>query len=370
MQFSFWEDNFYQSKDALVVIGSGIVGLSTAIELKLAEPARSVIVVEKYHPPQGASTKNAGFACFGSVSELMDDLSHIPEDELEQIIRMRWTGLGILKERLEKKGVSVDFSGGKELFKIGQFPSREELNKANALMAESIGIESYFEESELKDFNGFDAKCILMRHEGEIETMQMFNALYETAHDLGVKLVFGHSVESIQTKSKIIGFTSGLQLPYHALFICTNGFTRNLFPQYEVVPARNLVCVTEPIPGLTWKGVYHFDKGYYYFRRIGDRILLGGARNMDPETETTDLFEFNEQIRSELIRFLKTHICPDANFTITNWWTGILGIGPSKLPIIEELDKDCYIGVRLGGMGVAIGSYLAKLLVEKAKSSI
>lgn len=91
---------------------------------------------------------------------------------------------------------------------------------------------------------------------------------------------------------------------------------------------------------------------------------------MDPETETTDLFEFNEQIRSELIRFLTMHICPDSSFTITNWWTGILGIGPSKLPIIEELDKDCYIGVRLGGMGVAIGSYLAKLLVEKAKSSI
>ena len=36
-----------------------------------------------------------------------------------------------------------------------------------------------------------------------------------------------------------------------------------------------------------------------------------------------------------------------------------------KLPIVEEIDKDCYIGVRLGGMGVAIGSYLGKLLVEK-----
>ena len=48
MQFSFWEENYYKSNQSMLVIGSGIVGLSTAIELKLSDPSLSVIVVEKY----------------------------------------------------------------------------------------------------------------------------------------------------------------------------------------------------------------------------------------------------------------------------------------------------------------------------------
>jgi glycine/D-amino acid oxidase-like deaminating enzyme len=370
MQFSFWEENHYKSNQSILVIGSGIVGLSTAIELKISDPSLSVVVVEKYHPPQGASTKNAGFACFGSVSELMDDLNHMSEDVLKQIVKMRWTGLGILKQRLENRNVSIDFSGGRELFKQNCFPPDTDILIANRLMKEALDIDHYFEVGQCNDFEGFDERCILMRHEGQLNTMEMFNALYETALALGVKFIFGHSVETINSKEKQVSFTSGLHLKYRTLFLCTNGFTRNLFPQLDVVPARNLVCVTEEIAGLKWNGVYHFDKGYYYFRRIGNRILLGGARNLEPEIETTDKFEFNEHIRAELIRFLSTQICPHTEVKVQQWWTGILGIGPSKLPIIEELDKDCYIGVRLGGMGVAIGSYLGKLLVEKAKSSI
>ncbi|MBK7221010.1 MAG: FAD-binding oxidoreductase [Saprospiraceae bacterium] len=370
MQFSFWEDNFYQCQNGALIIGSGIVGLSTAIELKLQHPNLSVVVVEKYHPPQGASTKNAGFACFGSLSELMDDLQHIPEKDLKTIISMRWTGIKILQDRLAAKNVPVLFTGGHELLRPGETPEPAELAKANTIMQETLGIENYFEVKPQDDFNNFSSLKVFMRQEGELDTMQMFNALYETAVDLGVKFIFGHNVEAIDTKRKKVSFTSGLDLDFRLLFLCTNGFTRNLFPQYEVIPARNLVCVTEPIEGLKWTGVFHYDKGYYYFRRIGNRILLGGARNLDPETETTDQFEFNEQIKDELIRFLHENICPQQNVKITNWWTGILGVGPSKLPIVEQIDTDCYIGVRLGGMGVAIGSYLGKLLVEKANQSL
>jgi hypothetical protein len=32
--------------------------------------------------PHGASTKNAGFACFGSISEIIDDLKSHSEEEV------------------------------------------------------------------------------------------------------------------------------------------------------------------------------------------------------------------------------------------------------------------------------------------------
>lgn len=74
MQLSYWEKEQYFRGNDLVVVGSGIVGLNAAIEYKLKYPRQKVLVLERGILPLGASTKNAGFACFGSVSELNDDL--------------------------------------------------------------------------------------------------------------------------------------------------------------------------------------------------------------------------------------------------------------------------------------------------------
>lgn len=50
------------------------MGLNAAIHLKKKHPIAKVIVFERGSLPSGASSKNAGFACFGSPSELLDDI--------------------------------------------------------------------------------------------------------------------------------------------------------------------------------------------------------------------------------------------------------------------------------------------------------
>ena len=45
-----------------------------------------------------------------------------------------------------------------------------------------------------------------------------------------------------------------------------------------------------------------------------------------------------------------------------------LGVGETKEPIIEEVAKGLYVGVRLGGMGVAIGSGVGHSLAEMVLS--
>ena len=59
---SWWEYEHFLKDTDHTIIGCGIVGLSTAIELKLAEPNCKVLVIDKKNSPLGASTKNAGFA--------------------------------------------------------------------------------------------------------------------------------------------------------------------------------------------------------------------------------------------------------------------------------------------------------------------
>jgi gamma-glutamylputrescine oxidase len=367
MQFSFWEKEYLLSNDSIVIIGAGIVGLSTAISLKEKYAHKSVIVIDRYFMPQGASTKNAGFVCFGSVTEILDDLDHMTEREVCDIISMRWQGIKILEKRLREQGVSIDYNQGKELYEKGRVPSEDQILICNKLMYDVTGRDPYFKTETQQVGDHFDPICTVMDSEGQLDAVKMYQALWHMANGMGVKWIFGYEVTHVAFDKKEISLNNQINLTYDKVVFCTNGFARKLLPHLEVAPARNQVCVTEPIDDLQWSGVYHFDKGYYYFRRVGDRILLGGARNFDAQKEATSSFEFNEKIQEQLTSFLHNMLGISKAVKIDHWWTGILGIGKSKYPIVEAITQDVFVGVRLGGMGVAIGSYLGELLANKLK---
>ena len=64
---SFWEDDVMLEADCIVV-GGGLIGLLTALEWRDAHPADRIMLLERGFLPSGASSRNAGFACFGSLT--------------------------------------------------------------------------------------------------------------------------------------------------------------------------------------------------------------------------------------------------------------------------------------------------------------
>jgi glycine/D-amino acid oxidase-like deaminating enzyme len=68
---------------------------------------------------------------------------------------------------------------------------------------------------------------------------------------------------------------------------CTNAFSSKFLKNENIIPARGQILLTEPIEGLKLKGTFHYDEGFYYFRNLGNRVLLGGGRNQDFKTEET-----------------------------------------------------------------------------------
>jgi glycine/D-amino acid oxidase-like deaminating enzyme len=116
------------------------------------------------------------------------------------------------------------------------------------------------------------------------------------------------------------------------------------------------VILTDPITNLKINGTFHYEKGYYYFRNIQNRVLLGGGRNLDFTTETTTSFGTNSKIKDKLISDLNQFILPNQEFSIAMEWSGIMAFGKDKMPILQRNKKNIAVGVRLGGMGIAIGS--------------
>jgi glycine/D-amino acid oxidase-like deaminating enzyme len=113
------------------------------------------------------------------------------------------------------------------------------------------------------------------------------------------------------------------------------------------------------------EGLYHYDNGYYYWRDIDNRILLGGARNYDSIGETTDKIETSDVIISELKRFMEEQIT-GRPVSVEYQWSGIMGMGKSKqkMPIIKKLEPHVFLAARLGGMGVALSASVAEDILE------
>ena len=368
MNLSYWEQKEWLSNIDFAIVGSGIVGLCTAIFLKKRFPKSKVVVLEKGFLPQGASTKNAGFACFGSLSELVDDLKSHSADEVLDLLRDRVQGLQLLRQMLGDDKIGYRALGGYELFlkKDLEFFNTciDKIKDINSML-DPIFMGKVFSLVPNKfHFQGVQSQYIFHQFEGQIDTGKMMYTLLQKVHSLGVVILNAVSVESFQQNNNTVQVkTNQFEFKCSKMIIATNGFTNKLLKQ-DLKPARAQVLITKPIKNLHIKGTFHLDCGYYYFRNIDERILIGGGRNLDFVGETTTTFETTPLIQNELESLLHSVILPNHEFEIDQRWSGIMGIGQQKLPLIRPFSDGVLVGVRMGGMGVALGAGVAKKIVD------
>ncbi len=368
MNLSYWEIKSYFSNIDYTIVGSGIVGLSCALRLKERFPKATIVILERGVLPQGASTKNAGFACFGSLSEILDDLKTHSEEAVVELISKRRRGLKFLRETLSDNAIGYKQHGGYELFDQNDHEGYDycmsQMSKVNAL------LKPHFKNSvfEVKDdpfhFQNIHQHVTYTSFEGQIDTGKMMRSLTDLVLHNGIQILNSVVVEHFEEGNELVHIkTNHLEFDTRRLLICTNGFASKLI-NVEIKPARAQVLITKPIKNLPIKGTFHLDKGYYYFRNIDDRILLGGGRNLDFNTEETMELGQTEVVQNKLKSLLKFIILPNTPFEIDQQWSGIMGVGSTKKPIIEQLSSRVFCGVRLGGMGIAIGSSVGRDLAD------
>lgn len=371
---SYWEKESFVNYD-YIIIGSGIVGLSTAISIKEKKPNASVMVLERGILPTGASTKNAGFACFGSLTELLEDIKVLGAKDTLALVNERWEGLIKLRERVGDKNMDYLSYGGYELMRDAELPYLEAIDQVNEMLLPLFKKPVFTIDNEkIRDFgfNSNEIKSIVVNpFEGQIHTGKMMKSLLEKAYHIGITVLTGTEVSSFKDNDNEVAITAknsitGSDITFKAgkVAVCTNAFTNKLITNLDIKPGRGIVLITKPLSKPPFQGVFHIDKGYYYFRNVGSRVIFGGGRNLDFEGETTTEFEVNERILTELKRQLKEVILPNTAFEVDHTWAGIMAFGANKQPIYQQHSKNVYLGVRLGGMGVAIGSRMGEKLTE------
>jgi len=354
------------------------VGLSAALHLKKEQPALKILVLERGFLPTGASTKNAGFACFGTVSEQLAGLKHSSEDEVERMVNYKWRGLQRLRQNLGDANIDFHQNGGYELFMTNEASHADEvidqIPYLNKLLQQAIGEPDIYAVANAKiaDF-GFKgvSRMIYNPYEGQINTGKMMRTLLQKVYEAGILVLNSCAVTRVEKHSDVINLsTSQGNFKTGKLILATNAFASQLFPGLKVVPGRGQVLVTKPISGLKLKGTYHFDEGYYYFRNIDNRVLFGGGRNLDFDSEATWEFGHTETVKQQLYTYLKDVILPGQDFEIDYWWSGIMGFGEDITPIVKQIEPGIFCAVRCNGMGVAMGSLVGEEVAQLALTTL
>jgi gamma-glutamylputrescine oxidase len=368
MNLSYWEIQTWLTNVDYTIVGSGIVGLNCAIHLRQRFPKSKILVLEKGMLPQGASTRNAGFACFGSLSEIVDDLKTHSEDDVLELIKKRVDGLKLLRETLGDKTMDYQNLGGYELFLDADAELYDtclkHLGKVNTLLQPIFNDEVFSLKDNSFNFKNIKSNYSFNQFEGQIDTGKMMEALLRKAQQDGIKILNNCTVKQFDEDTNGVKVeTQDFEFSTKNVLIATNGFATKLIEQV-VKPARAQVLITKPIKDLHIKGTFHLDEGYYYFRNINNRILFGGGRNLDFKTEETAEFGETKIIQNKLEDILKTTILSNTKFEIDHSWSGIMGVGQQKKAIVKQISNHVYCGVRLGGMGIAIGSLVGKELAD------
>jgi glycine/D-amino acid oxidase-like deaminating enzyme len=363
--YSYWEHACLDSVD-WVVVGAGLVGLQSARKIKEMFPAQRVVVLDEHAFGGAASLRNAGFACFGSAGELLDEISRTSEAEALSLYEKRYLGIDRMLKRYGPQNIGFEATGGREIFASQRGQEAEQIIEAlpeiNHMLRNIQGEQAFEVCATAETKMNVYQRGVLAKAEGGIQTHLLYRSVRVDALSTGVEIYEGLRVLRWEENNSHVDIYLQNNMPIRTnhLLVCTNGFTQKLLPTLPVSPARGQVFVTQTVGKLPFQGIFHADQGYIYFRSLNNRILIGGGRNLDFEGEETFDMNVTTQFEKYLKNYLEEIVLPGSSVAFDFRWSGIMGMNEQRTPIIGWHSSRVCLAVRMGGMGVALSAWVAE----------
>ena len=371
---SFWEKQQWFADADVLVAGGGLLGLWTAIELKKLQPGLEIVVVEQHAVPMGASTRNAGFACFGSASEVLSDIALAGLEKTKALIDQRWQGIQKIAGCFSADAIDLKWCGGYEcLSEAGANDTVNQLEFLNRLLAETIGSEAVYREVEhpvasfgLKHFGAI----IQNPYEGVLHSGKYVRCLMQKARDMGVRLLHGARIQTVESNEH-----GALVISKRGSWRCrsvvhtTNAALAKDFPQMGFRPGRGQMMLVNMDKPCETAGAWHASSGFYYWRSLHGKLLIGGGRQTDFEGEETFSLDNTAAILQHLSQYIGEHFAGKI-VSIEHAWAGTMAFTPDKQPVCCEIAKNQWIAMCCNGMGVALSPVFAEIVAAKIVATL
>ena len=256
---SIWEKETWYAPQDIIIVGAGLMGLWSALELKLQNKQLCITLIERNTTPLGASTRNAGFACFGSPTELIHNAETMGIDVMLAVVEMRYKGIEKIKAHFGSSQIDFDPCGGYECINQSYkyFDVMDDkIHWLNELLKEITGEQTIFKRTDEKlsalGLQGFES-LLENKTEAYLHSGKLVQALTQKVQSAGITILYGMEISSWQKQNQTIHISTSQQINFstHQLLFCTNAFTQTLLPELNITPARGQVILTSPFQA--WK---------------------------------------------------------------------------------------------------------------------
>jgi gamma-glutamylputrescine oxidase len=329
-----------------VVVGGGVTGCSCA--LALAEAGLRVRLYEAGEIAGGASGRNGGFALRGGAAPYDVTARAIGREAAREL----WRRTEDVLDRMQGlAGPALRRTGSLRL--AGDEDEREALRREyEALRAD--GFEAEWRELDPPVAGRFGA-AVFHPGDGVLHPGRWVRRLGVAAAEAGVEIREHSRVESLE------------EIDVGHVVIATDGYPSGLLGELEglIIPTRGQMIATEPIRDLLFECPHYGRHGFdYWHQRPDGRVLAGGFRDSELQTEFTALEETTPGIQRALEAFVAELV--GRPLLVTHRWAGIFGFVPDFLPVVGRVpgEERVWIAGGYSGHGNVLGLLCSELVTD------
>ncbi len=364
----------------VVVIGGGVAGVCTALEL--IRGGVSVALLEAGTIASRASGRNDGQVLLG----LGEHYNRIVGQFGAEQARMLWSFIHennrLVKENVESLGLDAALvqGGGLRLAET-EHEAHEFHEAAEAMRAEDLPFVLHDEASlreKLPPAVGFHG-AMELPGEAVIQPARFVRAIARAAIDAGADVREQCPVASIEgdAGSFKVSLEDGRAMKASMVVHCTSALGAAIedtrFLKTHVFPFRGQIIATDPLePALTEGfGPYAMSSNfcYEYFRMHESRFVVGGMRwsVKGEEQGTLDDNVINPTISANLTNWVHEHFPTLRETPFPHAWTGIMAGTSDGLPLLGALPgrPGVFVNAAFNGYGLSFAWLAGRTVAQQ-----
>jgi glycine/D-amino acid oxidase-like deaminating enzyme len=359
----------------VAIVGGGFTALSTACELKQADPSLQVVLLEQAVIGHGASGRNGGFAMPLIGWDLSDAVSKLGESGAQQAYRLMYQAVAHLKQLVARWQIDCDLEATGYLL-LSNSPARDAHIQREAELGQRLGFDHRLltrEEtrehivSESFRIGVYDPQPVILN------PAKLVRRLKDVAERLGVRIFEQTPLIELVDGEPLQLTTPAGEVWARCAVLAVNGYSAALgFMPSRIVPVHTFIILTEPLTDAQLESIgWHLRRTslettrnfIHYFRlTVDNRIAFGGEdatlyfrggyRDSDPQVFSRLEARFREYFPSlRTVRF-------------THRWGGVLGVTLDMFPTmgVGGQRRSIFHAAGYSGHGVALSNYAGKIL--------
>ena len=365
-QFDFPQLESDQRAD-VCVIGSGITGASSALEL--AKRGYKVIVLEAERVGWGASGRSGGQAIFGWASDQFTLEKMLGQDDARKMWDMSLESLAVTKRLIQEHNIDCDWSDG--MVHLGIKPRHDaEIKEWYEHMVNVYGYESLqlWDQKTCRENIASERYTSGMfdSNSGHLHPLNYTLGLVKAAKDLGVQFFEGSAVKDVRPGEPVTVTTEKATVTADHVILAGNAYIKgiNWGIESRVMPVGTYVCATEPLGkeralALMKNNIAACDINFVldYYRLSGDYRMLFGGKVSYSGMEPRDLKAAMGKSMLKVFPQLQ-------DVKVESAWSGNVAVTMNRAPHFGQLHKNVFYAQGFSGHGIAACGFAGKLMAE------